>query len=412
MIEKKTHQKGIKSFVLACVLLSIITIYSIITETWFLIALPTGFLFGFFLQKGDLCGSSAFSEVVLLKDRSKVFGLWIAILVSMAGIGILDLLGLVQMNPKPMLWANYLIGGVIFGVGMVLAGGCVSGCLYKTGSGNINSMAGLIGIPIGIALVEYGPLNNIFLLLKKLVISNPEGGAVTLSSLTGLPFWLLTLVFFLLTITAVYMNKKKSNILIETKKSAVSAGFLFRSWKPWVAGLLIGILVIPAYLSSSASGRNYPLGVTHGVLHVQLLATDSNLNHVWQKPKAVKAANEGESAQVPVRPTGKKVSWWLILLVSGVVVGSWSSARLSDSCKLLPKPPEQTVIAFFGGILVGVGAAFATGCVIGNIISGWAFMSIGLVIFGIVTILMNWLTTYLYLMGGTFSNSQTPDKKK
>jgi len=171
---------------------------------------------------------------------------------------------------------------------------------------------------------------------------------------------------------------------------------------PWVAGILIGLLVIPAYLSSSASGRNYPLGVTHGVLHVQLLATDNHLNHVWQKPAVKKATDKSESIIMAKKPKGKKVSWWLILLVSSLVAGSWTSARLSNKAKLLPKPPEQTVVALFGGVLVGTGAAFATGCVIGNILSGWALMSVGSIIFGIVAILTNWLTTYIYLMGGAF----------
>jgi len=410
MSKNNTAHKGIKTFILACVILAIITVYSIISEIWFLIALPVGFLFGFFLQKGDLCGSSAFSEVLLFKDRSKVFGLWIAILVSMAGIALLDLLGLVQLNPKPMFWVNYLIGGAIFGIGMVLAGGCVSGCLYKTGTGNINSMAGLVGIPIGIALVEYGPMNNIFVEMKKYVISNSNGGPVTISSVTGLPFWLLTLVFIVITAIVIYVRKKRVNVQNKTKNSKAFTGFLFKSWKPWIAGILIGVLVIPAYLSSFESGRNYPLGVTHGVLHVQLLATDSNLNHVWQKQTAIKTPDKNESAVIAAKPKGKKVSWWLILLVSGLVAGSWSSARLSNTCKLLPKPPEQTIVAFFGGILVGTGAAFATGCVIGNIISGWALMSVGLLIFGVVTILMNWLTTYIYLMGGTLINGEAVNK--
>jgi uncharacterized membrane protein YedE/YeeE len=401
MSESNPKQKGIKTFVLAGALLSVITVYSFIYELWFLIAIPVGFLFGFFLQKGDLCGSSAFSEVLLLKDGSKVFGLWIAILISMVGIAVLDLLGLVQLNPKPMFWINYLIGGAFFGIGMVLAGGCVSGCLYKTGTGNINSMAGLVGIPIGIALVEHGPLNNFFITMKTYVISNSNGGPVTVSSITGLPFWLLTLLFIVITVIAVYVRKNRRNVQSATKKSETSKSFLFKPWKPWMAGILIGLLVVPAYLSSVESGRNYPLGVTHGVLHAQLLATDTNLNHVWQKQTIVKTADKNETVSADTKPKGKKVSWWLILLVSSLVAGSWVSARLTNKVKLLPKPPEQTVVAFFGGILVGTGAAFATGCVIGNIISGWALMSVGLFIFGIVTILMNWLTTYLYLMGGT-----------
>ena len=37
---------------------------------------------------------------------------------GMTGFAILDLLGLVTLNPKPFQWANILIGGILFGVGM------------------------------------------------------------------------------------------------------------------------------------------------------------------------------------------------------------------------------------------------------------------------------------------------------
>jgi len=402
MKQSDSKENGKMTLISALVVLSIITIYALFSKLWVITAIPIGFLFGFFLQKGDLCGSSAFSEVVLMKDRSKVFGLWIAIVVSMIGIALLDIFGLVKLNPKPMIWLNQIIGGVIFGVGIVLAGGCVSGCLYKTGTGNINSMAGLVGIPIGIALVEHGPMNSIFVSMKKFVVPNSSGGSVTLSSLTGLPYWILALLFLIGTIVFVAIRKKKIN----SNPTIDSKSLLFNAWKPWQAGIAIGLLVIPAYLSSANSGRNYPLGVTHGVLHVQLLATDKNLNHVWQKPNTEKitvqnsSTNQTEAIQ---KPKGKKVSWWLVLLVSSLVVGSWTSAKLAKKAKLLPKPPEQTVVAFFGGILVGTGAAVATGCVIGNILSGWTLMSVGTILFGIVVILTNWITTYFYLMGGTFS---------
>ena len=39
------------------------------------------------------------------------------------------------------------------------------------------------------------------------------------------------------------------------------------------------------------------------------------------------------------------------------------------------------------------------GCVIGNILSGWALMSVGMFLFGVVTIVANWATTALYLRG-------------
>ena len=99
------------------------TIAAVATRLWVLTAIPIGFLFGFFLQKGDLCGASAFSEVLLMKDWRKVWGLWVAIVTAMVGFAVLDLLGWITLNPKPLIWMNLLVGGAIFGAGTVLAGG-------------------------------------------------------------------------------------------------------------------------------------------------------------------------------------------------------------------------------------------------------------------------------------------------
>ena len=167
-----------------------------------------------------------------------------------------------------------------------------------------------------------------------------------------------------------------------------------RPWKPWQSGVAIGVLALAAYASSAASGRNYPLGVTHGVLHVELLATDSPVKHVWQKQPKPSVPPDGSEGQ-----PSKKVVWWLIALVTFVVVGSHVSARLRGSFKLAPKPPDETIIAFFGGLLVGAGAALAGGCVVGNIMSGVALMSVGNMLFVIVVVLANWATTYLYMIG-------------
>ena len=180
-----------------------------------------------------------------------------------------------------------------------------------------------------------------------------------------------------------------------------------RPWTPWKAGIAIGLLVIPAYLSSASSGRNYPLGVTHGVLQAELLIMEKNLHHIWENPSPVNtntmSSRADETATEPVlqQPQGKKIVWWLLLIVIGLVVGSFVSGKLSGQANLLPKPPEQIVVAYFGGILVGIGAALATGCVIGNILSGWALMSVGAIVFGVFTIVSNWGMTYLYLMGGS-----------
>jgi uncharacterized membrane protein YedE/YeeE len=367
------------------------------TGYWVLTALPIGFLFGFFLQKGDLCGSSAFSEALMMKDKRKLLGLWVVIAVAMMGFAALDLLGWAQLNPKPLVYLNYLVGGLVFGVGMVLAGGCVSGCLYKTGAGNLNSMAGLLGIPIGVMMVEFGPLRTLQASMKSYVLKTADGGVVTLPKLIGIPFWSLAVLTIVLTIFFMARRRERSKTQKKTDET-LAARVLTHSWKPWVSGLAIGLLMVPAYLSSAASGRNYPLGVTHGVMHAELLLVDHNFQHVWTANPPTTSSSVATASST--LPPAKRISWWLVLLVSSLVLGSWASGRMSGQAKLRPKPPDEVVVALLGGVLVGVGAAFATGCVVGNIMSGWALMSVGGILFGMVTLLANWVTTYFYLMGG------------
>jgi hypothetical protein len=389
--------------------ITIILIISAKTGLWVLTAIPVGFLFGFFLEKADLCGASAFSEIILVKDWQKFLGICTVIVVSMIGFAALSALGWVQLNPKPMIWANYIVGGIAFGVGIVLAGGCVSGCLFKSGQGNLSSMAGLVGIPLGVAAVEYGPLHGVTMYLKQFIIKAPGGSSVTFSSVTGLPYWLLAAMFAVAAVAVVWGFKKKKPAHANSIKKDDMPLFqriMTKPWKPWQAGIAIGILACFAYLSSAASGRNYPLGVTHGVLHAQLLLTDAPLKYVYApkapSPKVQKAV--GASMANPEKPA-KKVSWWLILEVFALVLGAFTSAKISNKIKFLPRPPDQTAIAFLGGILLGIGAAIAGGCVVGNIMSGVALMSVGNVIFFATVVLANWVTTWFYLMGGSLLKS-------
>jgi hypothetical protein len=384
---------------------------SAMTGLWVLTAIPIGFLFGFFLEKADLCGSSAFSEVLLVKDWHKLAGLWMIIVVGMILFAGLALLGMVKLSPRPLLWASHLVGGLAFGVGIVLAGGCVSGCLFKTGQGNINSIVGLIGIPFGVAAVEYGPLHGFSQYLSQFVIKTRDGGVVTLSSLTGLPYWMLALFFAMLTIMGVWLVKRREafkKTKMDTPEYTIKKDELpflqkivTKPWKPWQAGIAIGVLGAFAYLSSAASGRNYPLGVTHGVLQTAVLLTDTPLKHVYAPPPVQPAATEQKSApDSGSSPPAKKVSWWLILEVNFLVLGAFVSAKLSGKIKFIPRPPDQTVVAFFGGMLLGAGAGISGACIVGNIMSGFALMSVGSILFGITVLLANWVTTFCYHMGG------------
>jgi uncharacterized membrane protein YedE/YeeE len=381
----------------------LVTVSSVafVTRIWVITAIPIGFLFGFFLERSDLCGSSAFSEVILMKDTRKVEGLWVVIATSMVLFALGSALGWFPLNPKPLIWANYLVGGVLFGIGMVLAGGCVSGTLFKVGQGNLSSMAALVGVPIGIASVLYGPLKGFNRFLKSHEILSADYESVTLTSLSGIPYGALALAFAGATLFAsmlIIRHRRKSSDLPSSANESTRSflqRILTHPWKPWQSGIAIGLLALAAYPSAVSSGRNYPLCVVYGVSQIQTLATESPVQHIYKKqPVAMYASEEP--------PPAKSVSWWMIALVTFLVVGAHVSARMRGSYRLLPKPPDETAIAFFGGLLVGAGATLATGCVVGNIMSGVALMSVGNLLFVPVVVLTNWATTYLYMMDSIY----------
>jgi len=381
----------------AAVLLTAIALSAAI-GLWVIMALPIGFLFGFFLQKGDLCGAAGCSEVLVFRSWDKLYGIWICIVTCMVGFAFLDLFGWITLNPQPFRWANNIVGGLIFGAGSVLAGGCVTGVLYKSGTGNLNSIAAIVGMPIGLFSVWYGFLNPTYKWMAWLTIRAKSGAPLALPALTGISYQGLTLVFLTLTflVTLFVVRRKK---LDSPLKNALSFP-LTKSWKYWKSGLAIGILAVPAYLFAARSGYNYPHGTTGGLSYTILLVTDTNPNVIWTDQRyPVIRETEKNSSEPEYR--SRPIILWIILLWGGLIPGSWVAARLSGQAKLLPKPRSQILIAFAGGILLGVGAGLASGCFYGNVVSGWALMSVGGMVFGFAMFLSNWVTTYFYLLGGS-----------
>jgi len=145
-------------------------------------------------------------------------------------------------------------------------------------------------------------------------------------------------------VSVTIIRKKKGDKQKSNNPNVGMQGLLFKAWKPWMAGIAIGLLVIPAYLTSALSGRNYPLGVTHGVLHVQLLVTESSLNHVWQKSPPPDITSKEKTENTADKPAGKKVSWWLIVLVISLVAGSWVSARTMNKARMIKIPYSASFI--------------------------------------------------------------------
>lgn len=108
-----------------------------------------GIAFGFLLQKGGVAKFEVLLGALLLTDFTVMKIMLTAILVGMLGIFGMHGLGLVKLHVKPTRYAANIIGGLIFGVGFALLGYCPGTGAAALGQGNLDAVAGIVGLLAG-----------------------------------------------------------------------------------------------------------------------------------------------------------------------------------------------------------------------------------------------------------------------
>jgi uncharacterized membrane protein YedE/YeeE len=126
----------------------------LIVYIWF------GFTYGMMLQYGRFCMASASRDLFAAGVPRMAVGIMIGLIFfSLVGV-FLSATNMSTFHPGPI-GSHEVIGGIVFGVGMVLAGGCASGSLYKIGEGNGTSILAIMGISFGQAIfVDVGGIFN------------------------------------------------------------------------------------------------------------------------------------------------------------------------------------------------------------------------------------------------------------
>lgn len=104
-----------------------------------------GVAYGIFLQYGRFCMASAIRDLFAIGVPRMAVGVLIAIILYAIISAFIQDAGFNSFHAHPLGW-HVLIGGAIFGLGMVFSGGCASSSLYKTGEGNLGGALVLFSI--------------------------------------------------------------------------------------------------------------------------------------------------------------------------------------------------------------------------------------------------------------------------
>jgi len=107
------------------------------------------FLFGAIANRTNFCTMGAVSDVVNMGHWGRIRMWGLAIAVAVLASGALSLTGQVDLSKavaqRPSLpWLSLLVGGLVFGVGMTLAGGCANKNLVRLGGGSLRSLVVLV----------------------------------------------------------------------------------------------------------------------------------------------------------------------------------------------------------------------------------------------------------------------------
>jgi len=141
------HKGGIyAAAIVAVVALASIFALSIDTRYVYLLVYAWfGLAYGLFLQYGRFCMASAVRDLFAVGVPRMAVGVMIATALFSLTAAAVTVSGYSTFHPHPLGW-HIIIGGAIFGFGIIFTGGCASSSLYKSGEGNVGSMLVLFSI--------------------------------------------------------------------------------------------------------------------------------------------------------------------------------------------------------------------------------------------------------------------------
>ena len=283
-----------------------------------LFALAVGAAFGYGAQRGGFCMNSGF-RAVLAGETTKLRTLALAVAVQLVLLPAIFGADLAHRAALPLPIVAALAGGLLFGASMRWAGGCAAGVWYKLGAGDVGSLAAVLGLAVGATATEAGPLAPIRLTLQSVV---PSLGSWAPSAGVSIGSGLLLLAAL-------------------SRLAPGRAG----AWDWRLTGVWIGVVAALAWPASALAGRNFGLAVAPGTTDL-----------------------------IPVA-AGSRLPTYDLCLVLGIAAGGWLAARGHGVGALHTPKASALMQRFIGGVGLGVGASIATGCTVGQGLTGLALLA-------------------------------------
>ena len=122
-----------------------------------------GLVMGFILQRSRFCFVSAISNCFISRDTRLIEGILGGLFLATLGFACV----MYRLVPDPATggipftaivspfgW-HLALGGVLFGIGMLLSGGCIIGSLFRVGEGGVSALVAFLGVIVGMGILQF-----------------------------------------------------------------------------------------------------------------------------------------------------------------------------------------------------------------------------------------------------------------
>jgi len=345
-----------------------------------------GLAAGFTLQRSRFCFASAFRDLFLFGSGRLMKAILLGLAVATVGFAAImraavPLAGLDLLPPQAHVLpvgASTILGGLLFGYGMVLSGGCVSGSLYRAAEGYVASWVSLAGVVIGLGVIA----QTWNWWWTSLIATEPK---LWLPALFGLgyagalavTFAALGAAFLVLTwwearsgVVAPAAIAGAPAISFRQRIARAWHAVFVRGWPAAVGGAVLGGILVVMYTI------HMPWGVTGELTRW----ANAAMTLAGATPPEPLGLNDIGGCAALAEETGLFGHTFSVTV--GVLPGALFGALLAKEFKLrFPRNAVRYAQSLGGGLLMGLGAGLAIGCTIGAFfsaipslaISGWLF---------------------------------------
>ncbi len=306
-----------------------------------ILGLILGVIFGMIAQKKQFCFSGSIKDYILTKSTIRGASVVMAMIVAIISTAFVSSYFKIEFFETPYYKENInyfviVLGGLMFGVGMMLADGCSNRHIIKFAQGDKNSLISILFIGIFAFATVRGFLSGFF----SPIINNP-----TLIQWSALIEEKVMNIYVVLTILVLILF-----VLIKKIKR------VFSLWD----GVLIGLLVATAWLITAVLGEE----------SIERVVNMEGISFVY--------------------PTGKTIELFMlyqvneltfsISLVLGVLIGAFTMSKFNKKYSFgctAAKGENRVRNNMIGGALMGTGGVLAIGCTVGQGLTGLSTLAVG-----------------------------------